>query len=274
MGAIRPTGAFCCSSDLLMVSAVTANGQPPDVAFVGSGVSISFQNSGNYAVGAGVSISFANASSIADRGVSVAFGEATPPPTTTSLGGVSTTNPVGFSNEPVNTATGDYFNSPTDLTLPGKGIPFIFTRSYNSQDPYSGPMGAGWTHSYNIYLTVDGSGNVGIKQADGHQDYYAPAGGGAFTPQTRGLFSTLVQNADSSFTLTFKNQTRFNFSSAGRLQAMVDRNGNTQTLAYDGSARLISVIDPSGRVFGFSYDGSGHLTSLSDAAGRTVHYGY
>src|ERR1035441_8571197 len=51
-------------------------------------------------------------------------------------------------------------------------------------------MGANWTHSYNISLTVDGSGTVGIKQADGHQDYYAPAGGGAFTPQTRGLFNT------------------------------------------------------------------------------------
>ena len=170
MGARLPTGAFCCSAAILMVSAVTANGQPPDVAFVASGVSISFQNSGNDVVAAGVSISFANASSTANRGVSIAFGDATPPPTTTSLGGASTTNPVGFSNEPVNTATGDYFNSPTDLTVPGKGIPFIFTRSYNSQDPYSGPMGANWTHSYNISLTVDGSGTVGIKQADGHQD--------------------------------------------------------------------------------------------------------
>jgi RHS repeat-associated protein len=197
-----------------------------------------------------------------------------PPPATTTLGPASSVNPVGMTKEPVNTATGDYFNSSTDLSVPGKGLSFVFARSYNSQDAYSGPMGAGWTHWYNIYLTVDGSGNAGIKQADGHTDYYAPAAGGAYTAQTVGLFNTLVKNSDGSFTLTFKNQTTFNFSSAGALLTIVDRNGNTQTLTYNGSGSLASVTDPSGRVFNFAYDGSGRVISLTDPAGRVLQYTY
>jgi RHS repeat-associated protein len=197
-----------------------------------------------------------------------------PPPPATTLGPASPVNPVGMTKEPVNTATGDYYSSATDLSVPGRGPSFTFTRSYNSQDSYSGPMGAGWTHSYNIFLTVDGSGNVAIKQADGHTDYYASATGGAYIAQTNGLFNTLVKNGDGSFTLTFKSQTMFNFSSAGALLTIVDRNGNTQTLAYNGSGGLASVTDPSGRVFAFAYDGSRRMISLADPAGRSLQYTY
>src|ERR1039458_606781 len=160
----------------------------------------------------------------------------------------------------------------TDVTIPGKGLSLVFTRSYNSLDSYAGPMGAGWTHSYNVYLTVDGTtGVVAIKQGDGHQEFYSPS---SYTAQTAGLFSALVKNGDGSFTQTFKNQTKFNFSSAGRLSTVVDRNGNTQALAYDGSGKLASVTDPSGRGLTFSYDGSGRVVALTDPLSRTLHYSY
>ena len=35
-------------------------------------------------------------------------------------------------SDPVNTATGNYTSSITDLALPGRGLPFAFTRTYNS----------------------------------------------------------------------------------------------------------------------------------------------
>ncbi len=99
-------------------------------------------------------------------------------------GGNNSTNPSGFTNEPINTATGNYFLSRSDLTVPGKGLAFTFTRSYNSLDTYAGPLGSGWTHSYNILLTADpSSGAVTVKEADGHQDSFTAAGGGAYTPQ-------------------------------------------------------------------------------------------
>ena len=243
-----------------------------------TGLSVAFRNTPGELATSGLSVSFQTALNLTGRGVTVSFGTSppptSPPPATTSLGTSSSVNQVFMSSEPVNTATGDYFKSVTDLSVPGRGLDFTFTRAYNSQDSYAGPFGANWTHSYNISLTVDGSGNVGIKQADGHTDYYTPAGGGAYTAQTIGLFNALVKNGDGSFTLTFKNQTTFHFSSAGVLLTIVDRNGNTQTLAYNGSGNLASVTDPSGRVFSYAYDGSGRVISLTDPAGRTLHYAY
>ena len=40
-----------------------------------------------------------------------------------------------------------------ELILPSKGLPIVFNRFYNSQDPLDGPLGYGWTHNYNTTLT-------------------------------------------------------------------------------------------------------------------------
>lgn len=199
-----------------------------------------------------------------------------PPPAQTLLGRPgSSTNAAGFTSEPINTATGNYYLTLRDISVPGKGTPFSFARSYNSQDSYSGPLGAGWTHSYNVTVTVDQTtGNVAIKEPDGHVDFYSPAGGGSYVPQIAGLFDKLQQNADSSVTLTRKNQIQLVFSPVGKLLSVTDPNGNTKLLSYDTSGNLTTVVDSSGRTFSFMYDGSGHLTSVSDPIGRSWQYTY
>ena len=68
-------------------------------------------------------------------------GSAEPPLVT--LGPPSTKNPSGFTHEPINTATGNYYMSHSDLVVPGKGMSLTFSRSYNSQAAYSGTMGFG-----------------------------------------------------------------------------------------------------------------------------------
>lgn len=187
----------------------------------------------------------------------------------------TSTNPTASVAEPVNTATGAYYTSHTDLRVPSKGLAFTFTRFYNSPDPYSGPLGVGWTHSYNSSLTENaGNGMVTIKQGDGGTVAFAPAGAGTYKPSTAGLFDTLQKNGDGSFTLTRKDQTEFHFSALGRLVSIVDRNGNTHTLAYDGSGNLRTVTDSAGRVFTFTYDGSHRLISVTDPMGRVVQYAY
>ncbi len=196
------------------------------------------------------------------------------PPPSALIGSTGTpNNPAGSTSEPINTATGNYFTSHSDLVVPGKGLAFNFTRFYNSLDSYAGPLGAGWTHSFNVFLSVS-TANVIVKEADGHQVTFTSTGGGNYSPATAGDFDTLNQNGDGTFTLTRKNRTRFNFSPVGKLMSIVDRNGNTQTLNYDGSGNLISVLDSSSRVFTFSNDAIGRVTSLSDATGRTWRYTY
>jgi PKD repeat protein len=67
-------------------------------------------------------------------------------------------NDSAFSDDPVNLATGSFYESAEDLRIPGvAGFDLVFTRSYNSQDPYftGAPLGYGWTH-----YTVRGSGSA------------------------------------------------------------------------------------------------------------------
>jgi len=196
--------------------------------------------------------------------------EPTPPST---YGGGGQTSQNGFTNEPINTATGNYFMSHADLVVPGKGLSFNFTRAYNSLDPYSGPIGAGWTHSFNVFLTASSS-SVTVKEADGHTATFTPTSGGNYTASTPGVFDTLFQNADGTYTLTRKNQTHFNFTATGQLTTIVDRNGNSQTLTYNSSGSLASILDSSGRPFIFASDTNGRITSVSDPIGRIWQYTY
>lgn len=96
-------------------------------------------------------------------------GGSSAPPVSVTFGPPSgPANPSGSAAEPVNTATGNYYYSHTDLTLPGRGLGLVFTRTYNAQDPTDGPFGRGWTHRYQVRLTENPDGSVIIRHGDGH----------------------------------------------------------------------------------------------------------
>jgi RHS repeat-associated protein len=189
-------------------------------------------------------------------------------------GAGSTVNPTALVAEPVNSATGNYVSRHIDLTVRGRGLSFQWIRYYNSLDAYSGPVGLGWTHSYNVLLTENSqNGQVTIKQGDGSTISFVPIGGGRYGPKTTGLFDTLVKRPDGSFILTRKNQVSFTFTQ-GQLSAIADRNANTQALAYDSKGDLISVTDTVGRVFRLDYDNAGRVIALTDPTGRMIRYTY
>ena len=106
-------------------------------ATVSRGLTISFNNQGGNAVTSnGTTISFANAQDArSNSGVTIGFGN---PPDPASLLGHAPHS--GFNADPVNTATGNYVFERTDLSIPGRGIPFEFKRSYNSQDSTAGTV--------------------------------------------------------------------------------------------------------------------------------------
>src|SRR5262249_40527410 len=97
-------------------------------------------------------------------------------------------------------------------------------------------FGAGWTLAgFDRLWAV--TGGVNIEATAGTSLWFASNGQGGFiTPM--GDFSTLVQNADQTYTRTLKDGTKSTFSSAGRLTSIVDRNNNALTLGYDASNRL------------------------------------
>src|SRR5579863_154027 len=174
-------------------------------------------------------------------------------------------------SEPVSTASGNYYYTHSDFTIPGRGLPLIFARAYNTLDNYSGPLGANWTHSYNVVLSQPATGVVVIKWGDGHGEMFTLSGS-TYVPQAD-VFNTLVQNGDGTFTLTRKDQTGFNFAPNGSLTSIRDKNGNAITLTYT-SGNLTQITDTVGRALKLSYDGSNRITQITDSIGRTVSFEY
>ncbi|MCW3047290.1 MAG: Rhs family protein [Solirubrobacterales bacterium] len=178
-------------------------------------------------------------------------------------------------DDSVNTATGQYAESQSDISVPGRGVALDFTRSYGSLSAgVNGPLGYGWTSPYAMSLSFDSiSNNVIIRQENGSQLIFYPNGSGGFTSPTREL-ATLVSNADGSYTLTRRARSQFVFDASGRLIKQLDLNGYATTLAYDGSGRLLTITDPAGRALTLAYDASNRVTSVADQTGRQVTYGY
>jgi len=195
------------------------------------------------------------------------------PPIGTTFGPPSSSNPSGSAGEPVNTATGNYLFQRIDLALPGRGLPVVFTRTYNSLDTYSGPLGHGWTHSYNIFLTENMDGTVIMQHGDGHEEFYDPLGGGNYRSRFPGVFSILVKNPDGTFTLTLKDQTQYHFSTIGRLTSITDRNSNALSFSYNADGNLTTITDTVGRRITLRYDNN-RIVGLIDPKGQIVHYSY
>ncbi len=178
-----------------------------------------------------------------------------------------------FSKDPVNLATGNYAYQHTDLRIPGRGLAFEFTRSYNSKDPMASvlPLGYGWNHSYNIHLWVNDSNSVVVAFGDGHEETYATDGAGGYVAEP-GVFNTLVSSGDG-FTLTTKDQRQYDFDSNGQLTSIADRNGNTLSLSY-ADGELAAITDTVGRSFTFASDTNGCLSRITDPLGRTIQFAY
>ena len=180
-------------------------------------------------------------------------------------------NPTGAIAEPVNTWSGNYTSEVTDLTLPGRGLPFAFTRQYNSLGTTDGPLGPGWTDSYAASLTPNADGSVTFRTESGSQLPYQPDGSGGFVSPA-GAFSVLAQ-VSGGYTVTRKDGLVYSFDAAGKLTSEVDRNGNALSFAY-ANGDLSAITDTVGRVLGLTYDATHHLETIADPTGRAVTYAY
>ena len=89
--------------------------------------------------------------------------------------------------------------------------------------------------------------------------------------------ATLIQGA-TTWTLTFQSGEKRIFDlTTGHLLSIVDRNGNTTQLTYDGSNRLTTITDPVGRqlTLGYASSSSFLVTGItSTVAGITFTYTY
>jgi RHS repeat-associated protein len=180
-----------------------------------------------------------------------------------------------FEAEPVNTANGNYLYQHTDLSIPTRGLPLDFARTYNSLNPQPGPLGYGWTHNWHLRLTEPTTDTVVITFGDGHAEKWTWTG--SAYDGAPGVFGTLVKNGDGTWDLTQKDQSRYHFAADGRLLWAEDRNGNRTTLTYDAQSRLTAVAEPAGRTLTFEYTSPVSTTLISritDYALRNLQFTY
>jgi RHS repeat-associated protein len=140
---------------------------------------------------------------------------------------------------------------------------------YSSLNIFDGPLGRGWSHSYDARIVNLADGSKILREGDGNERVFTLTGT-TYTSEP-GDYATLVKNADGTYAVTEKTGIKKNFDATGRLVSIVDRNGNTVTLSYNG-ANLGAVTDSVGRVVAFSYDANNKLTTITDPKGNAYSF--
>jgi RHS repeat-associated protein len=174
--------------------------------------------------------------------------------------------------EPVNSLTGAFTDSVTDLSLPGVGLPFSFSRSYTSIDATQGRLGLAWTDSYSASLTVQGSGDVVLHGEDGQQVSYTKQADGSFVGAAGAL--SKLSAVGGGYQLVRADQVVYAFDSQGRLTSMKDRNNRALAFAYNGNGQLATITDTASRQITLVYNASGLLSRVAVPDGRSVSFGY
>ena len=180
-----------------------------------------------------------------------------------------------YAGDPVNMVTGNVYHTERDLSLKGRGgLPLVFERSYNSRNPQDGPLGFGWTHSFNHYLTfkddnyngtteaadtdnttsavswTDGTGSEKFMQVTGNSGGIPI--GSTFTPP-KGFFFQMARAANGTYTIREKNGLTYTFENVAgtvnqkaRLTSITDRNNNTLTLTYPAGQVVVTDVEIGG----------------------------
>jgi YD repeat-containing protein len=187
--------------------------------------------------------------------------------------------------------SGQFVHSDIDLMIKGKGLDFEFRRTYKSQVTYSGPLGANWDHSYNLWLRIEDSGarvvrSTGSMSEDTYERddndssiYTIP--NGFFSKLTHDIVSLPGLNLGTRYILETIDGTRYIYKeipySNGlyKVEYIVDRLGNRMSFEYDNNnkGRLETIIDTLGKTIEFFYDDRDRIIEIKDKD-RSVFYYY
>ena len=194
--------------------------------------------------------------------------------------------------DPVSLVRGNFHTTHTDLRIRGRGgMDLVLERSYNSRFDYPGPLGYGWTHSYDQHLRIEPGDPAPDDErvvwigATGSETPWTDLPGGAvgelIAPSW--VHHRLERNGDGSFTLTTKDGMTYQFlapvAEKAALASITNRNGQTVSCHYQNGA-LRTVTDTPGaggtpgpdRNLTFSYDANGALSAVEDWTGRCWRY--
>lgn len=108
-------------------------------------------------------------------------------------------------------------------------------------------MGYGWSSAGSERITEQASGSLLYKF--GSTNYLRwDLNNGNYIPFNPNLYieaSKNVLSADARYSLSFRNQTVRQFRADGRLNKVIDRNGNSQTYSYNSTTNFLEAVEDS-----------------------------
>jgi RHS repeat-associated protein len=162
-----------------------------------------------------------------------------------------------------------------DAYAPAPGLPLQFSLVFPGSLEgrfYLGPLGRGWSHSYDISLEEQSNGDILIHWPGSFTRLFTSRGDGTYTALP-GDYGALTRTG-GIFKLTEKDGTRYQFRSDHKLDYVEDLNGNRITLTYNTSGQLTVIHHSNGDSFTLQYNPQGRISRLTDQAGQVTQYGY
>lgn len=218
--------------------------------------------------------------------------------------GLPPSGPATAAGNPIDLVTGNKYRRDVDLRvrLP---VPLVFARHYNSRNRHAGPLGAGWSHTFETRLGVVRAGareTVQVVQGDGRRLVFErdavrsdrwrtrdPAqghlGAGGPRPQDRwtwhwGGGRTLHFDANGALSRVEQAGVALHVlerDAAGRLLAVSTDGGWRLDFAYAPhplGERLVRITAGDLVVAHFAYDEAGQLASVTWPDGRIRRHAY
>jgi RHS repeat-associated protein len=192
------------------------------------------------------------------------------PPTSPAVMGVSPT--TGYSDDPVNTATGNFVEPETDLEFAGGCASLRLDRMYNSFRTAVGGFGVGWSSVTEVGLDFDAEG-ARFTRPDGRAVDFPRHGDGWGRAVAESLW---LQRDVDGFRLTDGDGGSWRFDGSGRPVSQ-DRGAGTMVRfvreRIDGEDRLVRLEHERGRHIDLIW-ASGHVVAATSSDGRRIDYSY
>lgn len=180
--------------------------------------------------------------------------------------------------DPIRITNGNRFETAEDLQFnsPFRGN-LAFRRSYNSRTQETGPLGYGWTHTYDAKLVTDYDPNpdfIKILDETGRGVYFENGGADIFEGRfNERSWVEMVTSGGTEYVWHRLDRKKFIFDTDGQLIRIFDEAGNQQILSYNAEGLLDTVADvASGRILIFAYNG-GFIQSITGPVTSAVPTG-
>jgi RHS repeat-associated protein len=172
--------------------------------------------------------------------------------------------------DPVNCASGDFFESVTDATTGGGATAAALSRTYNStQAGTKGLFGYGWSTGYTMSLVTSGT-TVTVTEYDGSQVTAKKSGTSYVVPAWA---DSVLTKSSTVWTFVRQQATTYKFNSSGQLTTVENLAGDTTTFTYT-SGKLTKVTGSASRHITVTYNATGFVSKVRNPAGQATTYTY